>query len=113
MCGDCISFQLWSGKGRKHWQGDVLELLGLPTNAQVCTMLTCEPGGVPSLSGLRCILNVYNVVWVVNPAILTQWENANGPGYLSGSIYSGRLCSPIATGFYDCIRIAVGLWIAT
>ena len=46
------------GNGRKHWRGDVMELLGLPTNAQVCTMLTHEPCGVPPLSGHRCILNV-------------------------------------------------------
>ena len=54
---------------------------------------------------------VYNVVWVGNPAILTQWENENGRGSLSGSIFSGRLCSPIGLGFQDCTRIARGLWI--
>ena len=49
---DCVSIYLRLGKGRKRWRGDVMELLGLPTNAQVCTMLTQESCGVPPLSGL-------------------------------------------------------------
>ena len=49
---DCFSIYLRFGKERKHWRGDVMELLGLPTNAQVCTMLTHESCGVPPLSGL-------------------------------------------------------------
>ena len=60
---------------------------------------------------------MYNVIWVGNPAIPTQWENENGRGSLSGSIYSGRSCSPIGLGFQDCkgimdcVIIVSGLWL--
>ena len=57
LCYIVLVSDLLLGNGRKHWRGDVMELLGLPTIAQVCTMLTHEPCGVAPLSGHRCILN--------------------------------------------------------
>ena len=41
-----------------------------------------------------------------------QWENGDGAGPLSGSIFSGRSRPPITHGRWDCTRIAIGLWIA-
>ena len=38
---------------------------------------------------------------------LHNGRTKTAPGSLSGSIYSGRSCSPIVIGFYDCIRIAI------
>ena len=55
LCYIVLVSDLRLGNGRKHWRGDVMELLGLPTNTQVCTMLTHEPCGVPPLSGHRQI----------------------------------------------------------
>ena len=50
------------------------------------------------------------IAWSWNPSAM-GWRSL--PGSLTCSIYSGRSCSPIAVWFWDCTRIAWGLWIAS
>ena len=47
-----------------------------------------------------------------NPGTLAQWENV-GPRTPALVLYSPAQRSRIDVRFYDCNRIARGLWIAT
>ena len=64
---------------------------------------------------------MYNVVWVGNPAILTQWENENGAGIpvwfyiLRPFVFSDWTRIPglhqDCKGIMDCVIIVSGLWL--
>ena len=105
---------------------DWMEVYGLQKDFGIACLICCglicwpmsrvvyHPWVAWVSSGLRCILNVWDPTYdvcVCGSAILQSLHNERrsriGPGSPSGSIFSGRSCSPIVMGFYDCMRNAI------